>query len=84
MDPHLSPNAIVPHRARPRVTALRLGRFDPLVAVAMAVSIGILTDHHSSLEAPFTGAGTLERADGVSARSDQWEERVFILAMSIN
>lgn len=60
-EPHLSPNAVVPQRAGPRVTALGLGRFDPLVAVAVAASVGVLTDHHSPLEAPRTGAGTLQR-----------------------
>lgn len=57
---YLSPNAVVPQRAGPRVTALGLGWLDPLVAVAVAASVGVLTDHHSPLEAPSTGAGTLQ------------------------
>lgn len=58
--PHLSPDTVVPQRARPRVTVFRLGRFDSLITIAVAASISILTDHHSPLEASRTGTGTLQ------------------------
>lgn len=61
VEAYLSPNAVVPQRAWPRVAALGLGWFDPLIAVAVAASVGVLADHHSPLEAPRTGAGTLQR-----------------------
>lgn len=62
---HLSPNTIVPQRAGPRVAALGLGRFHPLVAVAVAAAVSVLTDHHPPLEAARTRTGTLRSTHSV-------------------
>lgn len=58
--PHLPPDAVIPQWAGPRVAALGLGWFHPLVAVAVAAAVGVLADHHPPLEAPRTGAGALQ------------------------
>lgn len=58
--PHLPPHAVVPQWAGTRVAALGLGRFHPLIAVAVAAAVGVLADHHPPLEAPRTGAGALQ------------------------
>lgn len=66
---HLSPNAIVPQRAGPRVAALWLGGFHPLVTVTVAATIGVLTDHHSPLETSCTGTGTLQSAHSANSKT---------------
>lgn len=48
---YLSPGAIVPQWAGSGVTALGLSRFNPLITVAVASTICILTDHYSPLKA---------------------------------
>lgn len=66
---HLSPNAVVPQRAGPRVATLWLGGFHPLITVAVAATVRVLADHHSPLETSRTGTGTLQSVHSANSKT---------------